>query len=72
MPTVHSVCTAVGSLGGLGWAKAARYVFSIPPTSASSERVFALLTNLFGDMQGHALSDYIQTALRLRFNKRRV
>ena len=31
------------------WALAARIVFAISPNSASCERVFALLKNLFGD-----------------------
>ena len=33
------------------WALAARIVFAISPNSASCERVFSLLKNLFGDAQ---------------------
>ena len=33
------------------WALAARIVFAISPNSASCERVFALLKNLFGETQ---------------------
>ena len=49
------------------WRDAARTVFSMPPTSAASERVFALLKNMFGSDQLRALADYIQIALMLRY-----
>ena len=52
------------------WAKAARIVFSVPPTSASCERVFSLLKTMFGDLQLRAMYDYLQAALMLSFNKR--
>ena len=42
------------------------------PNSASCERVFSLLENMFGDAQQPALSDYIESALMLRYNRRRV
>ena len=45
------------------WALAARIVFAMSPNSASCERVFALLKNLFGDEQMSALSDYLRAAL---------
>lgn len=54
------------------WRAAARIVFAIPPTSAASERVFALLKAMFGADQIASLSDYIQGALMLRYNKRVV
>lgn len=54
------------------WSKAARIIFAISPNSASCERVFSLLENMFGDAQNAALSDYISTALKLRYNGRRV
>ena len=54
------------------WATAAKIVFAIPPTSAASERVFALLKAMFSDTQIHAISDYIEAALMLRYNKRTV
>ena len=54
------------------WALAARIVFSISPNSASCERVFALVKNMFGEEQMSALADTIQSALMLRSNGRRV
>ena len=54
------------------WRAAAKIVCAIPPTSAASERVFALLEDMFGKDQISALSDLIQAALMLRYNKRRV
>ena len=54
------------------WSKAAKIVFSFTPNSASSERVFSLMKLMFGDQQMKALADIIQTALMLRYNKRRV
>ena len=54
------------------WALAARIVFAISPNSASCERVFALLKNLFGEQQMSALADYVQAALMLNYNGRRV
>ena len=54
------------------WAVAARIVFAIAPNSASCERVFALLKNLFGDQQLNALADYVQSALMLNYNDRQV
>ena len=47
-------------------------VFAISPNSASCERVFALLKNLFGEQQMSALADYVQAALMLNYNGRRV
>ena len=54
------------------WAKAAKMTFAISPNSASCERVFALLKNMFGDDQESALADYLQSAMMLRHNKRTV
>ena len=54
------------------WALAARIVFAISPNSASCERVFALLKNLFGEQQMLSLADYVQAALMLNYNKRCV
>ena len=50
----------------------AKVVFAIPPTSAASERVFALLKNMFGDDQLQSLGDYIETSLMLAYNERKV
>ena len=38
----------------------------------ASERVFALIKNMFGEQQMFSLSDIIQAALMLRYNGRRV
>ena len=54
------------------WAKAARMVFALTPNSASAERVFSLLKHMFGDTQGRALGDYLEVALMLEYNKRKV
>ena len=54
------------------WRKAAKIIFAIPPTSAASERVFSLLEAMFGKDRERALSDLIQGALMLRYNKRSV
>jgi hypothetical protein len=50
----------------------ARIVFAISPDSASCERVFALLKNLFNEQQMSSLADYVQAALMLNYNKRCV
>ena len=49
-----------------------RIVFAVSPNSASCERVFALLKNLFGDDATSALADYLQAGLMLNYNKRQV
>ena len=54
------------------WALAARIVFAISPNSASCERVFALLKNLFGETQMRSLADYVRVALMLNYNGRVV
>ena len=54
------------------WALAARIVFASSPNSASCERVFALLRNLFGELQMKSLADYVQAALMLNYNQRNV
>ena len=58
------------------WALAARIVlsivFAISPNSASCERVFALLKNLFGEEQSLSLADYVQASLMLIYNDRSV
>ena len=54
------------------WRKMAKRVFTIPPNSAASERIFALLEAMFGKDQDRSLSDMIQAALMLRYNKRTV
>ena len=54
------------------WAEAARIVFAFLPNSAMSERVFALVKNMFGDDQLSSLSDCIQASLMLNSNERVV
>ena len=54
------------------WALAARIVFAISPSSASCERVFALLKLMYGEQQMNTLSDAIEAGLMLRYNDRRV
>ena len=54
------------------WSIAARIVFSFTPNSASCERVFSLLKLMFGDTQTSTLADYIQAALMLHYNNRKV
>ena len=44
---------------------------NLPCHSASCERVFALLKNIFGDQQMNSLADYIQAALMLSYNDRK-
>ena len=51
---------------------APRIVFSFTPNSAASERVFSLLKLMFGETQMLTLADYIQAALMLRYNGRKV
>ncbi len=52
------------------WAKAARQVLLVQPSSAASERVFSLLRNSFGKRQSAAIQDYIETSLMLQYNNR--
>ena len=66
-----SITLCVGSPPGRGWRRA-RIVFAIAPDSASCERVFALLKNLFNEQQMSSLADYVQAALMLNYNKRCV
>ena len=47
-------------------------VFAISPNSASCERVFALLKNLFGEPQMNAIADYVEASLKLNYNGRVV
>ena len=45
------------------WALAARIVFALSPNSASCERVFSLVKQMFGEQQMTALADYLRAAL---------
>ena len=42
------------------WAKAARIIFALAPSSAASERVFSLVTSMFGIEQLTAMADFVQ------------
>ena len=52
------------------WREAARIVFSIPPTSAASERVFARVKQMFGEQQLSGLGDRVEVGLMLAQNGR--
>ena len=52
------------------WSAVAKLILLIQPSSASSERVFSVLTTLFGHLQDLVLQDYIECSLMLQFNKR--
>ena len=52
------------------WRFEARRAFCLTPNSAASERVFARLKMMFGEMQTHSLSDYVEGALMLAQNGR--
>ena len=54
------------------WATAARIAFAITPNSASCERVFSLLEEMFGPQQDASLADELRAAIMLAYNKRRV
>lgn len=54
------------------WANAARIVFAFTPNSASVERVFALLRNMFDVNQLNSLADQVSAALLLAYNGRRI
>ena len=52
------------------WSAAAKLILLMQPSSASSERVFSILTTAFGHLQNLALQDYIECSLMLQFNRR--
>jgi hypothetical protein len=52
------------------WYEAAIKVLILQPSSAAAERVFSMLKALMGDQQmGHALQDYQEAALMIRYNQ---
>ena len=57
--TIAAVSTNLYTTSGIG-------------VTASCERVFALLRNLFGELQMRSLADYVQAALMLNYNQRNV
>lgn len=48
----------------------ARYVFTLPTSSAAVERLFSMLKLSFTSLQNASLEDYIKLALILRYNGR--
>ena len=54
------------------WAKAARIIFAMAPSSAASERVFSLVESMFGKDRLSSLSDQLQGSVMLKYNKRHV
>ena len=54
------------------WAKAARIIFAMAPSSAASERVFSLVKSMFGKEQLSSLADFVQGSVMSRYNKRNV
>ena len=54
------------------WAKAARIIFAMAPSSAASERVFSLVKSMFWRGAALRVADFIQGSLMLRYNKRSV
>lgn len=54
------------------WRKAAQIVFAMSANSASCQRVFALLANMYSDDQQSTLADGLQASLMMRYNKHAV
>ena len=52
------------------WFAAAKLILLMQPSSASSERVFSILTMAFGHLHNLTLQGYIECLLMLQFNKR--
>ena len=55
-----------------GWATAAQIAFALTPNSASCERVFSLLEEMFGPQQDATLADQLRASIMLAYNKRDV
>ena len=51
------------------WCTLVKKLLLIQPSSASSERVFSLLSNSFNSQQDTALEDYLEASVMLRYNK---
>ena len=50
------------------WSSLVKKLLLIQPSSASAERVFSLLTNVFGSQQESGLQDYLEASVMLRYN----
>ena len=51
------------------WESAAKTIFSLLPSSATTERVFSLLSGALSNQQGNLFEDHIQTMLMLQYNR---
>ena len=51
------------------WSTAFKLVLLVQPSSAAAERVFSLLQNSFSQRQSSSLEDYIETSLKLQYNR---
>ena len=54
------------------WAKAARIIFAMTPSSAASECVFSLVDSMFGKSRKSSLADQLQGSLVLKYNKHQI
>ena len=52
------------------WSTGCRAIFLLQPSSATTERVFSLLSNIFKENQLIALKDYISTSVMLQYNSK--
>ena len=52
------------------WSRAVEKIFLVQPSSAGAERVFPVLSNMFGEQQENCLEDYIEASPLLQNNKR--
>jgi len=60
-----------GANGMPTWVRAAKIAFAMTPNSASCERVFSMLSVMWGEQQLNSLADAIQASLMLRYNGNR-
>lgn len=54
------------------WSKAAKVLLTVPPSSASAERVFSLLQAAMTSQQERTLEDHIELQLMLQYNRGRM
>ena len=50
------------------WSSLVRALLLIQPSSASAERAFSLLANVFSSQQESALQDYLEASIMLQYN----
>ena len=51
------------------WSRELKKILLVQPTAAAAERVFSLLSSCFTDPRHHALEDYLETTVILRYNR---